>query len=154
MTTGVALSGAGLALALVGYHPVARLTGLGAFYVGIPLMGLGAGHIGRSAEGLDSGYHRSSRGWGWFWTGMALGAFGVNSLAESQGESPGDVFGGAAMVIASMGCEAVAGARFWGEAKSGRRILAAGSDVSLWPILIFPEGGSLPAPGIRIAYPF
>jgi hypothetical protein len=99
---------------------MARLTGLGAFYVGIPLLGLGAGHIGRSAEGFDPGYHRSAHGWGWFWTGMALGAYGGYSLWGIRGESPGEVLGGVLMVVASMGCEAVAGARFWGEAESGR----------------------------------
>jgi hypothetical protein len=143
-----------LALALVGYHPMVRLTGLGAFYAGIPLMGLGARRIGRTAEGVDPGYHRSAHGWGWFWTGIALGAYGGNSLWEIQGESPGEVMGAILMVLASMGCEAVAGARFWGEAESGRRFLAAESKTTLQPMLNFPEGEALPAPGIRIAYPF
>ena len=119
MTTGLALSGGGLALALVGYHPVARLIGLGAFYVG-----------------------------------MALGASGGYGLLEGEGASPGEVLGGVLMVMASMGCEAVAGARFWGEAESGRRILAAENKTTLQPMLVFPEIGTLPAPGIRIAYPF
>ncbi|MEO6095164.1 MAG: hypothetical protein ABIW76_05630 [Fibrobacteria bacterium] len=155
VSTGTALAGVGLALLLAGYYPIVRLTGLGAFYVGIPVMGEGAVMLGRAAESVDSTYHRSNAGWGWFWTGLVLGGYGSYVFSESLGKAdPGAVFGSAFMVIGGVACESMAWARFRNGIQSSRRTLRIRRDMTLQPVFLLPADGGIPAPGIRLGYRF
>ncbi|MDB5105752.1 MAG: hypothetical protein JWP91_3441 [Fibrobacteres bacterium] len=155
VTVGTNLMGAGLALGLFGYFPAPRLTGLGVFYVGIPVLGLGALNLSLAAEGVDSTYRRSQSGWTWFLGGLALGAYGIYSLTEiGDGASPGEIMGGVMLVLGSMGCEGMAATRFLEEADHGRRSFAARAASALHPTLIFRAGANMPSPGIRLTYGF
>lgn len=155
VSAGTALAGGGLALALAGYFPAVRLTGLGAFYLGVPMIGLGAMTLGRAAEAVDSTYRRPNAGWGWFWTGLFLGGYGSYEFAKSlRNIDPGAFLGSAILVIGGVACEGVAWSRFQRGIETSRRSLGTRRAVTLQPVLLLPADAGMPAPGIRLGYRF
>jgi hypothetical protein len=155
VSAGTVLAGGGAVLMLLGYYPEVRLTGLGAFYLGVPMAGLGAITLGRAAESVDSSYRRSNAGWGWFWTGLVLGSYGSYEFSESlRNIDTGAFLGSAFMVIGGLTCEAVAWGRFQGEIETSRTTLRTGRTVTLQPVFLLPADAGMPAPGMRVSYRF
>jgi len=155
VNAGTTLAVGGLTLMLAGYLPEVRLTGMGAFYLGVPMIGLGAMTLGRAAERADSTFRRSNPGWGWFLSGLAMGGYGSYEFSKSlRNIDPGAFLGSTLMVIGGLACEGVAWWRFQGGIESSRKSLRTRTAVTLEPIFLLPTDAGLPAPGIRLGYRF
>jgi hypothetical protein len=150
--TGRVLTIGGLLLSLIDIPPELRWAGVGALALGTPVVGFGAGRITDAAEAFHPEYHAARRGWGYCLTGLALGAVGVSGLAGLEtGASPGEVFGGALMLMTGLTLESVAQTKFSNLASEGRD--AIGFRAALTPALLLPAEGP-PMPGIRLTYRF
>lgn len=169
---GHVLAGGGMALAVLGSisnSPGLSLAGNLAYAVGVPLLGVGAGKVNRAGEMLDPSYAADYRGWGWYWTGMAMSVGGtlliisaINDFEqadtfeeeeEASEAAAGKIIPGAFLLLGSAVCNITSWVKFALLAGEGQRAVQYRSSLDVSPTIRLSKDGSY-LPGLALAYRF
>lgn len=168
VTAGHILATGGLLLSVVGSFaeaPALSIIGNVSNTIGVPLLGVGAGKVNNAGELMDPSYTANYRGWGWYWTGFAMGGLGtiliINAAndfneattEEEQDEAAGAIAPALLLLLGSAVCNITSWVKFANLAGEGRRAVQYRSSLEVMPQLQLAKDGSL-TPGLGLAYRF